>query len=527
MTKKKQIYNPYLPLDTYIPDGEPHIFGDRLYVYGSHDAEGGTEFCVLPYECWSAPVDDLTDWRCEGTIYSPEQDPDYGEKLRNLYAPDVVQGVDGRYYLYYAMAGSIFTGPIHVAVCDTPAGKYEYYGAVCTPDGKELDQYITFDPGVMNDEGRIWLYYGWSLEKEGMTQNIPEEDLIPIEVAVFGKPEEVVRGGSHPYMGANAVELEADMLTVKGEPARIVPGQFHSFGTSFEGHAFFEASSMRKIGDTYYFIYSSQNQHELCYATSKYPDRDFAYGGVLISNGDIGINGRTAENRLVTSGNDHGSLVCVNGQWYIFYHRQTHKTTYSRQGCAEPITMTEDGHFIQAEMTSCGLNGGPLAAQGTYPAVICCNLTNGHMPHQTTEAITEQLPHITHAGCSNIEASAARTEHSNMEAEDMMAECCDAEASDTKTERYITEISDGTMIGYKYFAFEGKTKLVLTMRGEASGKLVISADDKVLAELPVTPMQNWTKCEAQIETEGTHALYFQYYGTGLLDIIELAFIAIV
>ena len=35
--KNKQIFNPYLPSYEYIPDGEPHIFGDRLYIYGSHD----------------------------------------------------------------------------------------------------------------------------------------------------------------------------------------------------------------------------------------------------------------------------------------------------------------------------------------------------------------------------------------------------------------------------------------------------------------------------------------------------------
>ena len=37
----KQIFNPYLPLNEYIPDGEPHVFGDRVYVYGSHDKENG------------------------------------------------------------------------------------------------------------------------------------------------------------------------------------------------------------------------------------------------------------------------------------------------------------------------------------------------------------------------------------------------------------------------------------------------------------------------------------------------------
>ena len=28
----EQIYNPYLPLYEHIPDGEPHVFGDRLFL---------------------------------------------------------------------------------------------------------------------------------------------------------------------------------------------------------------------------------------------------------------------------------------------------------------------------------------------------------------------------------------------------------------------------------------------------------------------------------------------------------------
>ena len=34
---KKQAFNPYLPSWEYIPEGEPYVFGDRVYVYGSHD----------------------------------------------------------------------------------------------------------------------------------------------------------------------------------------------------------------------------------------------------------------------------------------------------------------------------------------------------------------------------------------------------------------------------------------------------------------------------------------------------------
>ena len=73
---KKQAMNPFLPLWEYTPDGEPHIFGDRIYLFGSHDTEGGDRYCSKgDYVGWSAPLDDLSDWRYEGVMYSAEQDP--------------------------------------------------------------------------------------------------------------------------------------------------------------------------------------------------------------------------------------------------------------------------------------------------------------------------------------------------------------------------------------------------------------------------------------------------------------------
>ena len=97
---KKQVYNPFLPLHEYIPDGEPHVFGNRVYHYGSHDKEGGYTFCMQDYVVYSAPVDDLTALKYEGVTYRASQDPNY-PKMKYMYAPDVVQGNDGRYYLYY------------------------------------------------------------------------------------------------------------------------------------------------------------------------------------------------------------------------------------------------------------------------------------------------------------------------------------------------------------------------------------------------------------------------------------------
>ena len=57
-----QAYNPYLPSWEYTPDGEPHVFGDRVYVYGSHDQFNGWVFCMGDYMCWSAPVT-LSSWK--------------------------------------------------------------------------------------------------------------------------------------------------------------------------------------------------------------------------------------------------------------------------------------------------------------------------------------------------------------------------------------------------------------------------------------------------------------------------------
>ena len=92
-------------------------------------------------------------------------------------------------------------------------------------------------------------------------------------------------------MGPVVMELEEDMRTLKTPAKHLIP--YKVKGTSFEEHPFFEASSMRKVGEKYYFIYSSMLNHELCYAVSDYPDRDFTFGGTLVSNGDIGMNGRS------------------------------------------------------------------------------------------------------------------------------------------------------------------------------------------------------------------------------------------
>ncbi len=525
----KQVFNPFLPLGVCIPDGEPHVFGGRVYLYGSHDKEGGWTFCMLDYEVWSAPVDDLTDWRCEGISYKASQDPAYPNR-QYMYAPDVVRGNDGRYYLYYSMSGDYgvggYTEPISVAVSDSPAGPFSYLGHVQNPDGSLMMRYVCFDPAVMNDDGVIRLYYGTQYGFEEDPKMIQNRSYAKIEAEMFGRTEEEILSYPDSIMGPVMAVLCDDMLTVKEEARHIIP--YKVKGTAFEEHPFFEASSMRKVGDTYYFIYSSWLNHELCYATSAYPDREFTFRGTIVSNADIGLDGREACDMLNMTGTTHGSIEQINGQWYVFYHRLTHKSDYSRQACAEKITILPDGRIPQVEMTSCGLNQGPLVAEGRYPAGIACNVTNGRMPHGCNSVHRDAFPNVTNAG----------------------------------EERFVGEISEGTLLGYKYFDMQSVKRIGVLARMETEENLVryegpIRQDERSLefqfeghtirrpgepSDVPILEVRlaetgdaigvitldenalDWTEFYTEVQIpNGVHPLYFVYHGKQAIQVKEIIF----
>lgn len=468
--------NPFLPQWEHVPDGEPRVFGDRIYIYGSHDRSHGREFCMEDYVCWSAPVRNLNEWKYEGVIYKKEQDPMNRDGSHYMYAPDVVKGIDGRYYLYYALDT---VGKIAVAVCDTPAGEYGFYGMVRSREEDDFPEYFMFDPGVLVDKERVFLYYGFC----------PGD--IDGEVPMLSNDK-----------GSLVCELEPDMLTIKTKPKVLIPAQRQEKGTSFEGHPFFEASSIRKVGEKYYFIYSSILSHELCYAVSDSPDSGFSYGGVIVSNGDIGFQGRAAEKRVAYTGNNHGSIVKAGGQWYVFYHRHTQAIRCCRQACAEKIEILENGMIPQAEITSCGLNQGPLFARGIYDSAICCNLISktGAFHIEGTEDFRSEIPYVT----------------------------------EEKGESWIANIGDGTQIGYKYFLFDGEEKILrLKIRGMAQGTIRMllggGADDyltgsegKLAAELPIDiQSKEWTWIKGAIrQTKDIHSVFFVYNGNGSIEISE-------
>jgi arabinoxylan arabinofuranohydrolase len=289
-----------------------------------------------------------------------------------------------------------------------------------------------------------------------------------------------------------ATVLGPDMLTIVEEPVFVLPSEPYSRGTGFEGHEYFEAPSIRKRGDTYYLIYSSIVMHELCYATSKDPTKGFKYGGVIVSNADLHIDAyKPADKPMYYGGNNHGSIVEIGDQWYIFYHRQTNGHHYSRQGCAEPIRFREDGSIVQAEMTSCGLNGGPLAGRGEYPAYIACNLfcKDEELYIGTYGAWMDgRFPKITQDGKDGDEEPG-----------------------------YIANMRDTATAGFKYFDCRGVKRVKIKVRGYAKGAFEVktSWDGPALGSIPVNFTNVWKEYAADIAIpDGVHALYFTYRGEG-------------
>lgn len=467
-TQKHLVFNPYLPSYEYIPDGEPHVFGDRLYLYGSHDGFGSDRFCPNDYVCWSAPVTDLSDWRYEGVIYRKEQDPRSKGKLA-LYAPDAAQGPDGRYYLFYSVEN---TSVISVAVCDTPAGQYEYYGDIHRPDGHvwgtASEDWFEFDPAVLvDDDGRIWLY-------SGSSQDYNKQ---------FG----------HPVVGAFVRELAPDMLTTRGEPKIIFPVRR---GNLLRPN-FFEGSSIRKWNHRYYFIYAATNVTGLNYCVSDRPDGGFVWKGCLHNTSDIGIHGHTPLNCTYPIGNYHGSVEKVGSEYYVFDHRQTNNTFYTRQGVAEKIQMDTRGNFSQAESTSCGLYDGNLPGRGTYPAYIACCLMD-----KSILGLRHPMrgPYVTQNGPD-------REDH---------------------PDSYVTAITDGRKVGYKYFDFDGTNrKILVSLRGQAKGTLRVRDGERgrcVASLLISLQTEEWETRQARMKPlQGKRGIFFEYRGSGSLDLRAFSF----
>ena len=456
--KLTTVGNPYLPLWEHIPDGEPYVFDDpdnpgkqRVYIYGSHD-DLITEYCGRDQVVWSAPVEDLTQWRYDGVILVVDKNRD-GEKFNSagtadvLYAPDVTLVTDSTgkktYYLFPNDQTGFRNGLI--AKSDRPDGPFE----VCNWNKENpnlVDGVLQFDPAVfVDDDGRVYGYWGFERSYAA--------EFDPTTMATV-KP------------GTMIVE---DMISGRNQEGRF---------------KFFEASSIRKIKDKYVFIYSRfteegefglpTSNYTLAYAYSDHPLGPWTYGGTII---DGRGREKDEQGNVIASatpdGNTHGSICEINGKWWVFYHRQTGTDEYARQAMVAPIEVkVEEGVGGKVEISEGEYNSEGFATNGLNPlerhsAGIACWYT-GPKP------ATHEWPNNTFYG--SYVASGYGTE-SNF----------DAPYDLKNNTNDVVNNTDGSIVGYKYFNFsdvdygthlfgqDGKLLLNLTPQG-IDGTIEIMVD---------------------------------------------------
>ena len=493
------IGNPYLPLWEHIPDGEPYVFEDpdhpgkqRVYIYGSHDIER-TMYCGRDQVVWSAPVDNLQDWRYDGVIFRIDKNRD-GKPLNEeglfdvLYAPDVclVVNPDGTktYYLYPNDMG--WKRNSLVAKSSRPDGPFE----ACNwskDNPNETEGIMGFDPGVLvDDDGRVYGYWGFS-------QSFGAE-LDPATMATL-KP---------------GTEMVVDMVS-----------NLHQDGI----FRFFEASSIRKIEDKYVFIFSRwtangefglpDTNYTLAYAYSDNPLGPWTYGGTLIDarGRETGENGETIVSATPT-GNTHGSICQIGGQWYVFYHRQTGRNEFARQAMVSPITVdVEEGPggkvvISEGEYTSEGFAQEGLNPLERHPAAIACWYT-GPKPWRQHGDDMFSGSYIEPGYGTEDRFDAPWDLRSNM--------------------NRVVNNTDGSIVGYKYFNFNKthgmkKLQLLLQLVPEGiDGTVTVWADRpwasqggipvcsfNLFADMPQESTEVRIDVPAITRMQGKHAIYLTF-----------------
>ncbi len=493
------IGNPYLPLWEHIPDGEPYVFEDpdqpgkqRVYIYGSHDIER-TMYCGRDQVVWSAPVDNLQDWRYDGVIFRIDKNRD-GKPLNEeglfdvLYAPDVclVVNPDGTktYYLYPNDMG--WKRNSLVAKSSRPDGPFE----ACNwskDNPNETEGIMGFDPGVLvDDDGRVYGYWGFS-------QSFGAE-LDPATMASLKPGTEVV----------------VDMVS-----------NLHQDGI----FRFFEASSIRKIEDKYVFIFSRwtadgesglpDTNYTLAYAYSDYPLGPWTFGGTLIDarGRETGENGETIVSATPT-GNTHGSICQIDGQWYVFYHRQTGRNEFARQAMVSPITVdVEEGPggkvvISEGEYASEGFAQEGLNPLERHPAAIACWYTGPKPWRQHGDDMFSG---------SYIEPGYGTEDR------------FDAPWDLRNNMNRVVNNTDGSIVGYKYFNFSKthgmkKLQLLLQLVPEGIDGIVTVWADRpwasqggipvcsfnLFADMPQVSTEVRIDVPAIARMQGKHALYLTF-----------------
>lgn len=341
--------NPYLPLWEHLPDGEPRVFEDpdnpgkyRAYIIGSHDLRF-TSYCGPDIRMWSAPVEDLSRWRDEGPIFTYQVDDQWDV----MYAPDLVEvkRKDGtkEYYLYphsrgprreaMVAKGSRPDGPF-TPINLTEDGRSTIPGSILGFDPAVYIEYVT-DPADPDYEIGFRAYGYWGFQRS-LAAQLDQHTMYSLrpgtEVISYFLPASARYGMIRDPEGTQYPQIFPDQ--------------------DLKTFNFFEASSIRKVGNKYVTVFSGYSGPEygvgssnstLRYAVGDSPLGPWRSGGVLVdSRAPVPNKDGSAIETSYSGHNTHGSIEQINGQWYVFYHRPPRGFGFARQPMVAPIKVEWD-----------------------------------------------------------------------------------------------------------------------------------------------------------------------------------------
>jgi hypothetical protein len=341
--------NPYLPLWEHLPDGEPRVFEDpdspgkyRAYIIGSHDVRA-TSYCGPDIRAWSAPVDDLSTWRDEGPIFTYK----VGNQWDVMYAPDLVEvkQKDGKkvYYLYPHSRGR--NREAMVAKGDRPDGPF-------TPVNMTEDGSRTVPGSTMGFDPAVFIEYIADRNDPDFEIGFRAYGFWGFQRSLAGQLDQKTMYSIRP--GSQVIDRFIPASSRYGVIRDPQGTQYPSVYPNQDLGAFnfFEAASIRKIGNKYVWVYSGysgpdygvdSSNSTLRYGYGDSPLGPWKTGGVLVDSRAIVLNQDGSRLRTSYSGhNTHGSIQLINDQYYVFYHRAPRGFGNARQPMVAPVKVTWD-----------------------------------------------------------------------------------------------------------------------------------------------------------------------------------------
>jgi arabinoxylan arabinofuranohydrolase len=445
----QSIGNPYLPLWEHLPDGEPRVFEDpdkpgkyRAYIIGSHDLRV-TSYCGPDIRIWSAPVEDLTSWRDEGPVFTYQMDGQWDV----MYAPDLVEvkRKNGKkeYYLYphsrgpkreaMVVKGSRPDGPF-TPVNLTADGKSTVPESILGFDPAVYIEYVT-DPKDPDYQIGFRAYGYWGFQRSSAAQ-LDQNTMYSL------RP------------GTKIIERflpASSRYGVPRDPQGTVFPQIYP-GEDLGAFNFFEASSIRKVGNKYVTIYSGysgpdygigSSNSTLRYAVGDSPLGPWKIGGVLVDSRAPVLNrDGTAITTSNAGHNTHGSIQEINGQWYAFYHRPPRGFGFARQAVVAAVSVTWDEKPVsQGGMVS-------IRAYDPYSANKIWTAKNSQGREYKGAEVTSEGFHIYGLNPYQYYSAGYACYLSDNSIQQDSWDIWDNHMP-------ITKVKNGHIVGYKYFGFGG------------------------------------------------------------------------